>query len=93
MWRTDFLAELGDGPPLQFARGHTRLDIRDGKVVGFVTSGGYAHYSEKSVALGFLPVEMIEEGREVEIEILGEMKKARLISEPLFDPKAERMRG
>ena len=65
----------------------------DGEVVGFVTSGGYAHHAQKSVALGFLPVELIEEGREVEIEILGELCKAHLITEPLFDPGAERMRG
>jgi dimethylglycine dehydrogenase len=64
-----------------------------GKVVGFVTSGGYAHYVKKSVALGFLPPALITDGREVEIEILGEMRPARLISEPLFDPAAERMRG
>ena len=65
----------------------------DGKVVGFVTSGGYAHHTQKSVALGFLPVELIEDGREVEIEILGEFCKARLVTESLFDAKAERMRG
>ncbi|WP_282606568.1 FAD-dependent oxidoreductase [Pelagibius sp. Alg239-R121] len=65
----------------------------DGKVVGFVTSGGYAHHAQKSVALGFLPVELIEEGREVEIEILGQHCKAHLITAPLFDPNAERMRG
>ena len=65
----------------------------DGAVVGFVTSGGYAHHSAASVALGFLPVDMIEDGRAVEIEILGAMHKARLITETLFDPKAERMRG
>ena len=65
----------------------------DGAVVGFVTSGGYAHHSGVSVALGFLPVDMIEDGRQVEIEILGAMRKARLITEVLFDPKAERMRG
>jgi len=66
---------------------------KDGEVVGFVTSGGYAHYSKKSVALGFLPVETIEDGVGVEIEILGERRPAALISEPLFDPKGERMRG
>ncbi len=65
----------------------------DGAVVGFVTSGGYAHHSGVSVALGFLPVDMIEDGRQVEIEILGAMRKARLITEVLFAPKAERMRG
>ncbi len=65
---------------------------KDGRVVGFVTSGGYAHYVEKSVALGFLPTELIEDGQTVEIEILGERRPATLVTEPLFDPKGERMR-
>jgi dimethylglycine dehydrogenase len=63
-----------------------------GEVVGFCTSGGYAHHARKSVALGFLPTGMIEEGREVEIEILGEMRPARLVTTPLFDPDGSRMR-
>ncbi len=66
---------------------------KDGEVVGFVTSGGYAHFSEKSVALGFVPVGMIEEGGRFEIEILGEMRPATLITEPLLDPQGARMRG
>jgi dimethylglycine dehydrogenase len=66
---------------------------KDGDVVGFVTSGGYAHFAEKSVAFGFVPIETIAEGAEFEIEILGELRKATLFTEPLFDPKAERMRG
>ncbi len=66
---------------------------KDGEMVGFVTSGGYAHYVGKSVALGFLPVAAIEDGVAVEIEILGELRPATLIAEPLFDPKGERMRG
>ncbi len=65
----------------------------DNNVVGFVTSGGYAHYSQKSVAIGFLPVALIEEGRQVEIEILGERRRATLFTETLFDPDGKRMRG
>jgi dimethylglycine dehydrogenase len=45
------------------------------------------------VALGFLPVELITTGREVEIEILGEMRPARMVTEPLFDPDGARLRG
>ncbi len=66
---------------------------KDGAVVGFVTSGGYAHYVYKSVAIGFVPVDMIAPGAAFEIEILGEMRAATLITEPLFDPKGERLRG
>ena len=66
---------------------------KDGAVVGFVTSGGYAHFVEKSVALGFVPTEMIAEGARFEIEILGEMCPASLITQPLLDPEGARMRG
>jgi len=65
----------------------------DGAVVGYVTSGGYSHYAQKSIAFGFLPLELIEEGRQVEIEILGEMIPARLYTRPLFDPNNEYLRG
>ncbi len=65
----------------------------DGRVAGFVTSGGYAHYSKQSVAFGFLPTAAIEEGLAVEIEILGQRRPAKLYSSPLFDPEARRMRG
>jgi dimethylglycine dehydrogenase len=65
----------------------------DGAVVGFCTSGGYAHHAQASVALGFLPTERIADGLEVEIEILGQKRKARVVTTPLFDADGARMRG
>ena len=65
----------------------------DGEVAGFVTSGGYSHFAQKSVALGFVPTQEAQDGRRVEIEILGEMRPARIVETPLFDPEGERMRG
>ncbi|MCX7565308.1 FAD-dependent oxidoreductase [Sulfitobacter sp. F26169L] len=65
----------------------------NGTVIGFCTSGGYSHYAEKSVAQGFVPVAQAQEGLAVEIEILGQMRPARLITTPLFDPDGTRMRG
>ena len=62
-------------------------------VVGFATSGGYAHYSDKSVALGFVPVELIDGGAEFTIEILGARRAAKLVHEPMLDARGERMRG
>lgn len=64
----------------------------DGSVQGFCTSGGYSHHAEKSVALALIPRSMAKEGLEAEIEILGEKRPARLITEPLFDPEGERFR-
>ncbi|WP_413221274.1 GcvT family protein [Tritonibacter mobilis] len=65
----------------------------DGDVVGFCTSGGYSHFAQKSIALGFVPVERARGGLTVEIEILGKKHAARLITEPLFDADGARMRG
>ena len=67
----------------------------DGKVIGWVTSGGYAHYVDKSLAQGYVPKELAGEVKfgAFEVEILGDRRKATIITEPLFDPKGERMRG
>ena len=64
----------------------------DGDVVGFCTSGGYSHHAGKSIAMGFLPVDRVADGLEVQIEILGDMRPARVISTALFDPEMTRMR-
>ncbi|HEX9858398.1 MAG TPA: aminomethyltransferase family protein, partial [Paracoccaceae bacterium] len=66
---------------------------RDGAVVGFCTSGGFSHFTGKSVALGFVPTDQAVEGLQVEIEILGERRPAVLVTEALFDADGARMRG
>ncbi|MEP5729655.1 MAG: FAD-dependent oxidoreductase [Sulfitobacter sp.] len=65
----------------------------DGAVVGFCTSGGYSHFAGKSIAQGFVPRHRATDDLEVEIEILGQMCKARRIIKPLFDADGARMRG
>ncbi|MEM1005428.1 MAG: FAD-dependent oxidoreductase, partial [Pseudomonadota bacterium] len=65
----------------------------DGGVVGFCTSGGYSHHAQKSIALGFLPTDRATDGVAVQIEILGQMRDAQVISTPLFDASGARMRG
>ncbi|MBY8974827.1 FAD-dependent oxidoreductase [Rhodobacteraceae bacterium NNCM2] len=65
----------------------------DGAVAGFCTSGGYSHHAGKSIALGFVPVAAIHDDLQVEIEILGEMRPARILTKPLFDADGARMRG
>ncbi|MEJ6394698.1 FAD-dependent oxidoreductase [Gymnodinialimonas sp. 2305UL16-5] len=65
----------------------------DGAVQGFCTSGGYSHHAQKSVALGFVPRDQAVDGRAVQIEILGQMRDATLITTPLFDADNTRMRG
>ena len=63
------------------------------EVVGFCTSGGYSHYTGKSIAIGFLPTELIGTDIAPEIEILGSRRKATPLTEVLFDAGGARMRG
>ena len=63
------------------------------EVVGYCTSGGYSHHAGKSVALGFVPTAAAKPGLTVEIEILGERRRAEMVTVPLFDPQGERLRG
>ncbi len=55
-----------------------------GDVVGYLTSGGYSHYTQNNIAFGFLPTGLVADGRRVEIEILGDMIPARLYTAPLI---------
>lgn len=64
-----------------------------GAVVGWITSGGYAHNAGKSIAMGYVPREVADETEGFEIELLGKRYKARLQPVALFDPELERMRG
>jgi dimethylglycine dehydrogenase len=64
-----------------------------GACIGYVTSGGFAHYAGKSVALGYVPAELATSDNEFEVEILGAMYSARIQSQPLYDPNGGRMRN
>ena len=65
----------------------------DGKVVGWITSGGYAHGQGQSMALAYVPKELAENESGWSVELLGQHLPAALQAEPLFDPNGERMRG
>ncbi|MBA3507893.1 MAG: GcvT family protein [Betaproteobacteria bacterium] len=64
----------------------------DGKVVGWITSGGYGHCVAQSIALGYVPAALAEATEGFDVEILGERRRAVLAPRPLYDPQAMRMR-
>ena len=64
-----------------------------GEIVGRVTTGGYGYTVERSIAYAYLPPEQSEVGTALEVEIFGEWIGGEVASEPLFDPKGERIRA
>ncbi|WOD16967.1 GcvT family protein [Paraburkholderia kirstenboschensis] len=69
--------------------------VRDktGKVVGYVSSGGFGHRIKQSIALGFVSTENAVPGTELEIEILGKFTRAVVASEPLYDPDNSKLKA
>jgi glycine cleavage system aminomethyltransferase T/glycine/D-amino acid oxidase-like deaminating enzyme len=65
----------------------------DGEVVAYVTSAGYGYSIGKGIVYGYLPVDLAIEGTPVEVEYFDERFPATVASEPLFDPKGERLKG
>lgn len=65
----------------------------NGEVVGWVTSGGYAHAQEKSVAMGYVPVSISGESVGFEIEIVRDRREATRLDQCLYDPSGALMRS
>ena len=77
---------------------HHEPILRDGVIVGHLTSGNYGHTLGGSVGLGYVEVEddvtrdYLESGS-FAIDVAGDHIPARASLGALYDPKAERMRG
>ena len=65
----------------------------DGKVVGFVTSGGYGHTLGKSMAMGMIDSEHSGVGTELSIHIVGSERSASVIASSPYDPAGKAMKG
>jgi glycine cleavage system T protein len=84
---------LRDPQPLLF---HNETILRDGRIVGILTSGNYGHTLGGAVGLGYVPCEGESEAAllssQYEIEIAGERYAAEVSLRPMYDPDAARVR-
>ena len=67
--------------------------IAAGRVVGVTTSGGYGHYTEKSLGFAYVEPALALPGSAFEIDLLGAPRAAKVLAEPAYDPKNERLRA
>jgi dimethylglycine dehydrogenase len=63
------------------------------EVVGWVTSGGYSHFSDASVAMGYVPADLASSSGPWSIEIIGDRRPATLVDGCLWDRAGERLRS
>jgi len=67
--------------------------LKDGKAVGYVSSGGYAHRVQKSMAMGYVQADHASAGTKLQVEILGEFYQAEVLGGPIYDPNGANMRS
>lgn len=65
---------------------------KDGKRVGYVTSGGYGHTVGKSLAMALLEPDYLALGTELSVHIVGVERTARVIPASPHDPQGACMR-
>jgi len=85
---------LTDPEPLIF---HNEAVVRDGVIVGPLTSGAYGHLLGGAVGLGYVPCAGQTEAEVLasryEIEVAGRRHAASAALVPMYDPKSARVRG
>jgi glycine cleavage system aminomethyltransferase T len=85
--------KLRDPMPMLY---HNEAIVRDGRIVGPITSGNYGHHLGGAIGLGYVPCagESAEQvlASSYEIEVAGKRFAADASLAPMYDPKSERVR-
>ncbi len=85
---------LSDPEPLLY---HNEPVLRDGQIVGYLSSGAYGHHLGGAIGLGYVPcagesaAELLASS--YEIDVAGSKVKAEASLKPMYDPKSERVKA
>lgn len=85
--------KLTDPEPLLY---HNEPILRDGEIVGYLTSGSYGHHLGGAMGLGYVPCKG-EKPADIlastyEIDVMGTRVTAEASLKPMYDPSSERVK-
>ena len=77
---------------------HNEPILRDGKIVGYLTSGNYGHHLGGAIGLGYVPCHADESAADMlsssyQIDVAGDIITAEASLKPMYDPTSERTKG
>jgi len=81
--------DVTDADPL----GNEPIFDKAGKIVGRATSGYYGHMLGKSLAIAYVQPGIAPIGTQLEIEVLGERKRATVLVDSPYDPQNVQLRA
>lgn len=75
---------------------HNEPIVRDGQIVGYLSSGAYGHHLGGAMGLGYVPCKGQTAadvlGSTYEIDVAGTRVRAEASLRPMYDPKSERVK-
>jgi dimethylglycine dehydrogenase len=63
------------------------------RLVGITTGGAYGHAIGKSLTFAYVEPKLAQDGQAFEIMMQGERRRARIVAQPAWDPRNERLRA
>ncbi|WP_297779618.1 FAD-dependent oxidoreductase [uncultured Roseovarius sp.] len=85
---------LTDPEPMLY---HNEPLLRDGEIVGYLSSGAYGHHLGGAMGMGYVPCkgESVEQvlASSYEVDVAGVRVKAEASLKPMYDPKSERVKA
>jgi len=85
---------LEDPEPMLY---HNEPILRDGRIVGHLSSGAYGHHLGAAIGMGYVPCAGEDADAllrsDWEIEVAGRRVGAEASLKPLYDPAAQRVRA
>ncbi|SFT92626.1 GcvT family protein [Sedimentitalea nanhaiensis] len=86
--------KLRDAEPLLY---HNEPILRDGEIVGYLSSGAYGHHLGAAIGMGYVPCKGETTAQVLassyQIDVAGVRVAAEASLKPMYDPKAERARS
>ncbi|MBC6404930.1 MAG: FAD-dependent oxidoreductase [Rhodospirillales bacterium] len=94
-----------NGPPPRLVQATIEIEAEDadasgyepvwseGRKVGYVTSGGYGHRLQRSLAMVLIEPDLTEPGTALSTHVVGVERKARVVAPSPYDPQGQAMRG
>ena len=85
--------KLTDPEPLLY---HNEPILRDGEIIGYVSSGAYGHHLGGAMGMGYVPCasQTVEQllASSYEIDVAGTRIKAEASLKPMYDPASSRVK-
>ena len=55
--------------------------LKEGAPIGYISSGGYGHHVDKSIAMGYVQAECADAGTILQVEILGTLYNSEVLGQ------------